>query len=79
MGKLGPDWPKLQSFLGVPEHIMAQVQEEQSLGRKVMALLKAWRAHSRAATRTQLAECLRRTDSRLHRAADMLLISSNQE
>lgn len=72
MGKLRDDWVMLQSYLGIPEHVMYQLEHERCERNKIRAMLKEWRNMS-SGSRAQLAECLRKADLRLHRAAELLV------
>ena len=57
MGKLHDDWVMLQSYLGIPEHVMYQLTRETCERNKIRAMLKEWRNMS-SGSRAQLAECL---------------------
>ena len=74
MGKLRDDWVMLQSYLGIPEHVMYQLEHERCERNKIRAMLKEWRNMS-SGSRAQLAECLRKADPRLHHAAELLVAS----
>ena len=74
MGKLRDDWVMLQSYLGIPEHVMYQLEHERCERNKIRAMLKEWRNMS-SGNRAQLAECLQKADPRLHRAAELLVSS----
>ena len=72
MGKLRDDWVKLQSYLGIPDDVMYELEHEGSERNKIRALLKQWR-NMYNGNRAQLAECLRDADQRLHGAASLLM------
>ena len=71
MGKLRDDWVILQSYLGIPEHVMYQLNHDRHERNKIRAMLKEWRNMSRG-SRAELAECLQKADPRLHCAAELL-------
>ena len=72
MGKLRDVWVILQSYQGIPEHVMFQIKQENCERNKIQAMLKEWRNMSRG-SRAELAECLRKADPCLHRAAELLM------
>ena len=72
MGKLRDDWVKLQSYLGIPDDVMYELEHEGSERNKIRALLKQWR-NMYNGNRAQLAECLQNADQRLHGAVKLLM------
>ena len=72
VGKMRDDWVILQSYLGIPEHVMFQLNHERCERNKIRAMLKEWRNMSRG-NRAQLAESLWKADPRLHRTAELLM------
>jgi len=76
MGKLRDDWVKLQSYLGIPNDVMYELEHEGSERNKIRALLKQWR-NMYNGNRAQLAECLQNADQRLHGAASMGPMAAN--
>ena len=77
MGKLRDDWVMLQSYLGIPDDVMFQINHERSERNKIRTMLKYWR-HMSSGSLTELAECLRKADPRLHRAAEFLMSPSDR-
>ena len=73
MGKLGDDWTKLQQYLNIPDHVIAEINSPgTTLNQKVFRTLHEWRKHSRDGSKEKLAQCLRAADQRLSKAASKL-------
>ena len=74
VGKLKQNWVLLQSYLNVPDHIMAEIDSDPSILRKVFKMLKMWRDHSEDSSKDRLAVCLKAvTYKSLNRIANKLV------
>ena len=73
MGKLGENYTILYSFLRIPAYVVAEIEGEPSLRRKVHKALQTWRSlNSGHATRAELAGLLKKTDRSLNAIATKL-------
>ena len=79
-GKLRENYTILYSYLHIPDHLVAEIQCEPSLRRKVQRALQTWRSlNSGHATRADLAELLKKTDRSLHAIATKLASHSETQ
>jgi hypothetical protein len=73
VAKLRNNWNILQTFLRIPQYWQAEFDQETTIRLKVLRSLQGWRALNHGqATRSKLAECIRKTDPSLHAIAHKL-------
>ena len=71
--KLRNNWNTLQTFLRIPLYLQVEIDQQPTIRLKILRSLQDWRSLNYGqASRSKLAECIRRTDPSLHAIADKL-------